>query len=139
MIRATAIFRPRNSLGRFVDAVVSPAVEASVEAACDLIMTSAKLYCPVDTGNLQDSIKVEVVNTGSTVKGSVSTDVSYAPYVEFGTGQRGAASPGAGEGPYSGSWPGMPAQPFIRPALDENRAPIADLFRNNLTLAVEGA
>lgn len=139
MIRATATFRPRNDFGRFVDAKISPAVEASVEAACDLIEKTAKLYCPVDTGTLQDSIKSEVVQTGSTVKGTVSTDVSYAAFVEFGTGQRGAASPGAGEGPYNENWPGMAAQPFFRPAVDESRAPIADLFRSNLSVAVEGA
>jgi hypothetical protein len=52
----------------------------------------------------------------------------HAAYVEFGTGQRGAASAGAGNGPYSETWPGMPAQPYLRPALDTARPAILGAF-----------
>jgi len=48
----------------------------------------------------------------------------YAGYVEFGTGRRGAASPGAGPFPYRQSWPGMAAQPYCRPALDIGRSQV---------------
>ncbi len=138
MISATATFRPRGDLGRFVQARISPAVTASVQAACDLIQETAKGYAPVDTGALRESIVVDVKETGSTVKGTVSVGVPYAAFLEFGTGQRGEASPGAGEGPYSPSWPGQAAQPYMRPAVDESREPIKDLFRSNLSVAVEG-
>lgn len=39
----------------------------------------------------------------------------HAAYVEFGTGQRGAAS-GRYPGGYDGDWPGMSAQPYMYPA-----------------------
>lgn len=50
---------------------------------------------------------------------------AYAPYVEFGTGHRGGESykpylPEE-EGPaYATYWPGMRAQPFLRPAVADN-------------------
>jgi HK97 gp10 family phage protein len=46
----------------------------------------AKQRCPVDTGRLRSSIQV------ASGKGwrTVSTNVEYAPYVEFGTRRRGA-------------------------------------------------
>ena len=138
MISATATFRPRNDAGRFVQARISPAVTASVQAACELIQDTAKNYAPVDTGALRESIVVDVKETGSTVKGTVSVGVPYAAYVEFGTGRRGESSPGAGEGPYDPNWAGMPAQPYMRPAVDESREPIKDLFKSNLSVAVEG-
>lgn len=131
MIRATATFRPRGDLGQFVQARITPAVKASVTAACDLIQQTAQGYCPVDTGNLRDSIKTTVEETAATVKGTVSTDVSYAEFVEYGTGLRGDPSV-----PHTDK-PGMSPQPFMRPAIDENRDVIAELFRNNLSLAVK--
>ena len=135
-LSATARFTPRGDLGRFVSARVTPAVTASVEAAGALIEQSAKLYCPVDTGELQGSITTEIIPTDSSVRSATAPHTSYAAYVEFGTGQRGAESPGAGDGPYSPNWPGMVAQPYMRPAVDETRETIADLFRSQLSLAL---
>ena len=135
-ISARAQFTPRNGLGQFVQARVAPAVEASVTAACNLIQTAAQGYCPVDTGALRDSITVEVDSSGSTVVGHVGPHMPYADYVEYGTGQRGAASEGAGAGPYSESWPGMAAQPYMRPAVDENKPAILDLFQSNISTSI---
>lgn len=117
MISARAVFRPRSDAGRFVDAVITPAVRASVEASCALIEQTAKIYCPVDTGRLRDSITTTIDDQGTTIKGSVSTDVSYAVYQEFGTYK-------------------MAAQPFMRPAMDECKPVIADLFRSQITVAI---
>ena len=89
-LSATARFTPRGDLGRFVSARVTPAVTASVEAAGALIEQSAKLYCPVDTGELQGSITTEIIPTDSSVRSATAPHTSYAAYVEFGTGQRGA-------------------------------------------------
>ena len=135
-LSATAKFTPRDDLGRFVEVNITPGVRASVEASCKLMEDEAKRLCPVDTGRLQDSIGTVIDDSGKTIIGRMGTDVEYAPYVEFGTGQRGAASSGAGEGPYSSTWPGMPAQPFMRPALDNNRGAVVDLFRSNILLGM---
>lgn len=136
-LQATATFRPRSDLGRFVEAHITPAVRASVEASCKLIENSAKIYVPVDTGALRDSITTEIDDSGRTIRGVVGPHTHYAAFVEFGTGIRGASSPGAGEGPYSLTWKGMPAQPYMRPALDENKPVILDVFRAQISTALE--
>lgn len=59
---------------------------------------SAKDRCPVDTGRLRSSINWRMARDGRGLLGIVGTNVTYAPYVEFGTSRAGA-------------------QPFLRPAL----------------------
>lgn len=135
-LSARAQFTPRGDLGRFVDVQIAPGVKASVEAACKTIEGRAKELVPVDTGALRDSITTEVNETGKTVVGTVSSDLPYAVFTEYGTGRRGEASPGAGAGPYNPNWPGMPATPWLRPAVDENREAIKDLFRANISLSL---
>ena len=132
---ATVRFTPRDN-GRFVSAVVSPAVRASVAASAALVESRAKELCPVDTGRLRDSIFTRTVESEQAIRAYVAPNTPYAGYVEFGTGIRGAASPGAGSGPYSATWLGMPAQPFMRPAIDEAREPIRELFRANLSATI---
>src|SRR5690349_10588051 len=130
-LSARAQFTPRGDLGRFVPARITPAVEASVTAACKLIEDAAKGYAPVDTGALRDSITSTVEETDKTVVGYVSVGVPYAEYQEYGTGIRGSSGPGAGPGPYSTTWMGHVAHPFMRPAVFENRDAVLDLFRSN--------
>lgn len=131
-LHATAIFRPRSDIGRFIEARANPSVRAAVLASCKLIEGAAKAMCPKDTGALSESISTNVNDSGKTIVGRVGPHMPYAAYVEFGTGIAGAASPGAGEGPYNTSWPGMPAQPYMRPALDENKGTIYDVFRKEI-------
>ncbi len=135
-LSARAQFTPRGDLGRFVEVKITPAVVAAVTASCKLIEETAKGYCPVETGALRDSITSSVDDSGKTVVGSVSPNMPYAAYVEFGTGIAGSESAGAGAGPYSETWPGMAAQPYMRPALDESREAVLDLFRSNISLAL---
>ncbi len=135
-LSARAQFTPRGDLGRFVPVRVVPGVEASVEAWCKLVLDRILQIVPRDTGALADSYQSTVENTGRTIVGRVGSDLYYAPYVEYGTGIRGASSAGAGEGPYSATWPGMAAQPHVRPAYDEARPVTLDLFRSNLSLSL---
>lgn len=134
-ISATATFRPSVNLSRFCEDRIRAAVRSAVEGGCALIEGPAKEYCPVDTGALQASITSTVEDLDSGVRGSVGPNMPYAAFVEFGTGERGAASPGAGAGPY-GARPGMPAIPYMRPALDENRGNVLELFRQNIAEAL---
>lgn len=134
-LSARAVFTPRSDLGQFVTVKVSPGVVASVDAACKLIKESAQSKAPVDTGALRDSIDYEVNETGKTVVGTVSVGVDYGPYLEFGTGQRGASSADAGPGLY-GSTAGMVPQPYMRPAIDESRSAILDLFSSNISTSL---
>lgn len=73
------------------------------------VETDAKLNCPVDTGRLRSSIHAEEAPNG--LSGSVGTNVTYAPAIEFGTGK-------------------SRAQPFLFPAFEKNR----EEFLTNLKL-----
>ena len=135
MIRATATFRPRSDLGRFTEVHVGPVTRMAVEESCKLIEDRAKALCPVDTGALRDSITTEIEELPKSIRGNVGPHMHYAAYVEFGTGRRGGASPGAGAGPYTFTWPGMVAQPYMRPAIDESREAVRDIFAHDVGLS----
>jgi HK97 gp10 family phage protein len=133
MISARAQFTPRNGLGQFVPVKIVPGVRASVQASVDLIQQTARTYCPVETGALRDSITTEVDDSGATVVGSVGPHMPYAEYVEFGTGRRGDPAV-----PHNEDWPGQVAQPYMRPALDESKGSILDLFKSNISTGLNG-
>ncbi len=75
----------------------------ALEAGALPVQNDAKRRCPVDTGNLRRSIHTGNQQSGGTTASvEVGTDVEYAGYVEFGTRF-------------------MPAQPYLRPALESQR------------------
>ena len=125
--RAESTFKPVD-LSRIMQRIVPALVEA-VTDGCTAVVGEAQAIVPVDTGELKDSIHTASVElVGNAVRGNVVADAPHAGFVEFGTGQRGAASPGAGPYPYSPSWPGQMAQPYMRPALDTARPAITAAF-----------
>lgn len=65
-----------------MDNVVVPAVVKKAVEAEGL----AKLYCPVDLGYLRGSITHNIEKEGNTIKAYIGTPVSYAGYIEYGTG-----------------------------------------------------
>lgn len=103
-------------------------LERAVGKACALIERSAKEKAPKDTGALKNSISSEVKINGDDIEGIVFTPLEYAPYVEYGTGLF-ATDGGGRTTPWSyqddaGNWHttrGQKPQPFMRPALDENK------------------
>jgi HK97 gp10 family phage protein len=133
MIRATASLVRNPNFSRFVDDTISPAVKKSVQAACDVIAESARGFCPVDTGALRASIQVDVQQIAfQSITGTVAPTADYASYVEFGTGRLGDPIV-----PHTDK-PGMIAQPYMRPAFDENKSAIEDLFREQVKTAIGG-
>ena len=50
-----------------------------------MVLRTARVLAPVDTGKLRASITPEVVMQGNTVMGVVGSNVEYAPYMELGT------------------------------------------------------
>lgn len=136
-ISVRAIFKPRDDLGRYAQSYISPACVAAVQTSAEYVQQLAQGYCPVDTGALQASITVdEVEETGKTVSTRVGPHMPYAEYVEFGTGRRGEESAGAGGGPYKQDWAGQAAQPYMRPALDEAKPAVLEIFRSNIEAAL---
>lgn len=126
--KASSTFKPVDLVAlqrKFV-----PKLVEAVTEGCAAVVEEAQSIVPVAGGQLRDSIHTASVElVGTKVTGTVVADAPHAAFNEFGTGIRGAASPGAGAGPYSESWPGMPATPFMRPALDSSRPAIIEAFR----------
>jgi HK97 gp10 family phage protein len=120
-----------------VSAKIRAAVRQSVEQACDLIKEEAQAIVPVRTGALRDSIGWSVADEDPIIVGTVSATMPYAGYVEWGTGRRGAESPGHGPYPYTMTWPGMVAQPYMRPAVDTARGEIKGLLVSNVQMALK--
>ena len=73
------------------------AVAKALEVCGGMAESFAKLQCPVDTGNLRNSIN----HAQTEDMAIVGTNVEYAPYVEYGTVN-------------------MKAQPYLKPAITEN-------------------
>lgn len=109
----------------------SAEVYKELEAACQRALEKcglvaeghAKKMCPVDTGNLRNSI-THTVNMEEKAA-YIGSPVSYATYVECGTG---VYYPGGRQTPWvyqdaKGDWHlthGQRAQPFIKPAVAEH-------------------
>jgi HK97 gp10 family phage protein len=118
-----------NPPGEFFVGIKTKLHAAAVRAQ-DILVEEARRLVPVDTGDLRDSIQKDpIVDDGAMVTATVSATAPHAAYVEFGTGQRGAESPGSDlRHSYKMSWKGMPAQPYLRPAQDMSRGKILEEF-----------
>lgn len=107
--------------------------------ACALVEAAAKRKAPKDTGDLRRSITSKVEASDDEVRGIVYTPLEYAPYVEYGTGLF-AESGGRKDVPWfyvddEGNWhitSGMHPQPYMRPALNENREQIIRILKEAL-------
>lgn len=90
----------------------------ALERGAKKIQKNAKYLAPVDTGYLRNMIKTKSEETQIGAEAQVYTNVDYAPYVEFGTGQRGTESNiDRPDGvTYKADWKGQSAQPFMTPA-----------------------
>lgn len=105
-------------------------VEQAINQGVLLVESSAKQNASncKDTGALQNSIISNVETTNEAVIGYVFTNLEYAPYVEYGTGLF-AESGNGRQTPWKyqdddGNWhttKGQHPQPFMRPALSENK------------------
>ena len=121
----------------------SKEVLAAMESACAVALEMcglaaedyAKRLCPVDTGNLRNSI----THTVDTAEKSayVGTNSEYAVYVEMGTGQYVA---GGRPTPWvykdeKGNWHmthGQRAQPYIKPAVADHSAQYKKIIEQTL-------
>lgn len=111
-------------------------LNSALGTACALVERSAKQKAPKDTGALRRSITSKVEDG----KGIIYTPLEYAPYVEYGTGLF-AESGGRQDVPWTyqddkGEWhstSGQKPQPFMRPALLENREKILRILKEALT------
>lgn len=63
-----------------------------LERGAKKIQKDAKYLASVKTGHLRNSIKTKSQTIQDGAEAQVFSNLEYAPYVEFGTGQRGAES-----------------------------------------------
>lgn len=116
-------------------------LEKGMAKAVLLVEREAKMKAPRDTGDLARSITSKVETSGGEVEGTVFTPLYYAPYVEYGTGLFAEDGNGRKDVPWNyqddeGNWhstSGQKPQPFMRPALDENREQILLILKGALT------
>jgi len=121
----------------------SPKVLEALQAACLRALEEcglvaegyAKRLCPVDTGNLRNSISHRVDSSELAVY--VGTPSEYGIYVECGTGKY---YPGGRQDPWfyedeKGNGHithGQRAQPFIKPAVADHAKNYRDILKNKL-------
>lgn len=123
-----------------LDSISSPETyRAAMGKACALVERAAKQKAPKGNGELRRSITSKIDVDGDDMVGVVFTPLEYAPYVEYGTGLF-AEKGGRQDVPWcyqddKGEWhttSGMHPQPYMRPALDENREQITRIFKEGL-------
>lgn len=115
-------------------------LEIALGKACAVIERSAKEKAPKGTGELRRSITSKVEKTPNGIQGVVFTPLEYAPYIEYGTGLF-AENGGRKDVPWhyqddQGEWhttSGQHPQPFMRPALNENRERITQIIKEALS------
>jgi HK97 gp10 family phage protein len=127
-----------NVLDRLDSVTDISTLKRAMGRACALVERSAKQKAPKDTGALRRSITSEVNATGSDVIGTVFTPLEYAPYIEYGTGLFAESTGRQDAWSYKddkGNWhttSGQKPQPFMRPALNENRERITEILKEGL-------
>ena len=120
---------------------VSAAIEAAILRGLEKIGLVAEGYakklCPVDTGNLRNSI-THVVDEQE-LAAIIGTDSEYGAYVELGTGIY-AEGGGGRPTPWvyqdaKGNWHytrGNKAKPYLKPALADHAQQYRDILVNEL-------
>lgn len=111
-------------------------IDAALGKAAARVAADAIKKAPKGDGDLRRSIATKVED----YKGIVYTPLEYAPYVEYGTGLF-AEEAGRKDVPWcyqdeEGEWhstSGMPPQPYMRPALEENREEIKKILMEGIT------
>lgn len=132
-----------------VIAAKNAAVERALEMIGIKVENYAKELCPVDTGNLRNSITHQVDGEGATATVTIGAGAEYAPYVELGTGKNFTPPPewiehqgkkGRGldswvyqdkEGNWHRAYP-MKARPFLRPAVENHKDEFETILKNEL-------
>ncbi len=95
----------------------------------------AKKLCPVDTGNLRNSITHQVQPSEPAVY--IGTNSEYGAFVELGTGKY---YPGGRQTPWvyqdaKGNWHlthGQRAQPYLKPAVADHRKTYENIIKDEL-------
>jgi HK97 gp10 family phage protein len=107
-------------------------LEAAVLAGGQLIKNEAQVRAPVKTGTLRRSITVQISESSATnASAAIGTNLAYARRIEFGFNGRDKL----------GRLYSQPAQPYLRPAFDQEREnaylEIQDALRDAINDAID--
>lgn len=144
-----SLMKKLDSLGGDVEKTLFKAVDKQGR----FVQGEAKDLCRVDTGDLKQSIICTTVHANNKISSVISTNSDHATYVEFGTGKKGENTPV--EDKYPGNltykqdkwlvnipdvgvrWiEGQPAQPYLYPALKNNRDEVIKNIKEDLQDAI---
>lgn len=132
-----SLFKKLDRLGKNSTKVVVKAVGEATKK----VQGDAKDLAPVDLGQLRNSIQGTVQEKDGEVIGIVSTNLEYAAYVEFGTGQRGKGSDIESKSEmdisYREDWAGMAAQPYMYPAMKQNEEYIKETIKAAVKMEIQ--
>jgi HK97 gp10 family phage protein len=104
-----------------LDSMSGDRLGRAVMAGAFVLEGAAKMKTPIDTGNLVNSINTVLISSDDTSAfAEVGTGVEYAEHVEFGTSR-------------------MQAQPYMRPAFDENAETIKATIQRFAKQQISGA
>jgi HK97 gp10 family phage protein len=117
------------------------AIKRGLGEAGALVERDARQLCPVDSGHLERSITYKVQEDSVVI----GTNIEYAPYVEFGTGIYAAKGDGRStpwgyeteEGEHFFTR-GQKPQPFLEPALVENKENVQRIIRQEIEASLGG-
>ena len=104
-MKITGMRELERKMKKLSDIAQKEAKQEALYAGAVMVHSQADSLAPVDSGNLRSSLDFEVDTDDATI----FTTVEYAPPVEHGTSK-------------------MAAQPFMRPALDNNVSNLKKLF-----------
>lgn len=116
-------------------------IVSAMQSACAVVEAAAIKNAPKRSGDLRRSIESNVEGNGNEIKGTISTPLEYAPYVEYGTGLYAEGGNGRKEVPWAYKdektgeliWTaGQHPHPFMRPALNDNRNAIIATIKEGI-------
>lgn len=142
-----SLLKKLDKLGGNIEEILTQSIGQQTK----LVQGDAKDLCPVDLGDLRNSIKENVKKYKGRIVGVVSTNSDHAAYVEFGTGKVGERTnkntkvnvsykqdkwlvniPDVGP-----RWiEGQPAQPYLYPALKNNEERIIENIKADVRKAI---
>ena len=115
-----------------MQSALDTAIARALEICGGKAESYAKEICPVDTGNLRNSI-THAMKDEHTVM--IGTSVEYAPYVELGHHQEPGRYVPAIKKRLKKEW--VPPKPYLRPALENHMQEYAEVITRETANAVK--
>jgi HK97 gp10 family phage protein len=130
MDRVEGLDQLRGNLKRLQDAASGAELGNAIRPGLEVIGALARRRVPVDTGELRDSMRVDLDEVGeSTASGSVSFGTDHARRIEYGF---------LGKDKLGRRYH-QPPRPYLRPAFDEGRDGAVGAIASRLTGGIRRA